>query len=52
MRWKCSYCGFIFKRTGYTEICPQCWNSTMKGENDDEQYAKESHPKSDEGAQV
>lgn len=37
MKWICQRCGYIVERDGYTEICPQCWEPTMKGEYLDEQ---------------
>lgn len=34
MKWICQRCGYVIEREGYTEICPQCWQPTMKGEFD------------------
>lgn len=36
MKWICQDCGYIIELTGYTEICPQCWQATMKGVSLDE----------------
>ena len=43
MKWACQHCGHVVEREGYTEICPQCWRSTMKGVVEDEQRTEESN---------
>ena len=45
MKWVCQSCGDVIERVGYTEICPQCWQPTMKGVVDYEQRTEESDPK-------
>ena len=42
MKWVCQHCGHVIERKGYTEICPQCWRPTMKGELDHEQCEKKN----------
>lgn len=32
MKWVCQQCGYTVEREGYTEICSQCWQSSMKEE--------------------
>ena len=43
MKWVCQSCGYVIERVGYTEICPQCWQPTMKGVIEDEQRTEESN---------
>lgn len=47
MKWVCQHCGYVIEREGYTEICPQCWQATMKGDVGDEQRAAEDDSRCD-----
>ena len=40
MRWICQHCGYVVERGGYTEICPECWQATMKGDNNEQREAE------------
>lgn len=51
MEWVCESCGYKLVRTGYTEICPQCWRPTMKGVANDERSETEKNPQSDQSCQ-
>lgn len=37
--WICTNCGYRLEREGYTEICPYCWQPSMRGEEDVEQFS-------------
>ena len=39
MVWVCINCGYRLEREGYTEICPNCWQPSMRGEEDVEQFS-------------
>lgn len=49
MVWVCMHCGHRLKREGYTEICPNCWQPSMRKEDDVEQYSAEMDQSGDEG---
>lgn len=48
--WVCIHCGHRLEREGYTEICPNCWQPSMRKEDDAEQYAPPADQNGDQGA--
>lgn len=41
MKWICLNCGYVVDREGYTEICSQCGQPTMKGEQHEQENQDE-----------